>query len=204
MKDISKNSYLLSMVTAVSLLFLIGCWIPENFVAHIEVERDGGYTFTYDGSLAFAPVLPAVKEGSLTEKDERELRNMAEELKEETGYKEFRYTGRGRFKIYAEKKGFPGESYHFMSESMKIFSILPRNDGSLKISGVRPGDKVFKQLRSIGAKMTGKLIVSVPWGMQVIDHNAQSKPVFFGLFGGYTWEIDEPDDDPFIIVMPDK
>ena len=185
-------------------LLLSGCWIPENFVAHVKVQRDGGYTFTYDGSLAYAPVLPMAHDGSLTEKDERELRNMADELKQETGYEVFRYTGKGRFKIYAVKKGLPGESYHFMSESMKIVSILPRNDGSLKISGVRPSEEVFKKLRSIGASMTGKLTVSVPWGMQVLDHNAQSEPVFFGLFGGYTWEIDEPDDDPYIIVMPEK
>lgn len=196
--------YLLSMVTAVCLLLLAGCWIPENFVAHVKVQRDGGYTFTYDGSLAYAPVLPMAHDGSLTEKDERELRNMAEDLKQETGYRELRYTGKGRFKVFAEKKGLPGEGYHFMSESMKIVSIQPRSDGSLKISGMRPSEEVFKKLRSIGASMTGKLTVSVPWGMQVLDHNAQSEPVFFGLFGGYTWEIDEPDDDPYIIVMPEK
>jgi hypothetical protein len=38
--------------------------------------------------------------------------------------------------------------------------------------------------------------------MKVLQTNAQGKPKFFGLIGGYTWQIKKPDDAPFIVLKP--
>jgi len=125
---------------------------------------------------------------------------MEGQMKSENDYKKVRYTGNGRYKVFVEKKGLPGENYYFMSKDAKIFSVESLNNGSLKISGIRPSDEIIEQLRTIGAKMSGKLNVSVPWGAKIVQHNAQREPFFFGLFGAYTWEINDPDADPFIVI----
>jgi len=39
---------------------------------------------------------------------------------------------------------------------------------------------------------------------EVIEHNAQSEPWFFGLFGGYEWHVTSPDDpQPYILIRLD-
>jgi hypothetical protein len=42
-----------------------GCWIPENFDAKVTLNKDGSYTFTYDGTLAFALAVAATKDRAL-------------------------------------------------------------------------------------------------------------------------------------------
>ena len=67
--------FLFSFVTVLFLVVLSGCWVPENFVANVQVDKDGGYTFVYDGTLAFWPALAAIKEGSFDKKMEEEQRD---------------------------------------------------------------------------------------------------------------------------------
>ena len=199
-----KNLRVLSLVTITSilLLFLAGCWIPEDFAVNIKVNKDGSYTFTYDGNLAFAPALAAAKQGSLSQKDEAEFKQMGEQLRREPGFKDVKYLGNGRYKVFVEKAGKSGESYFFLSREMQIFSIRPQKDGSVSISAIRPGKKDINELKSIGAKMAGTLTVSLARSVKVVKHNAQSEPKLFGLLGGYKWEIKSPDADPIIIVKP--
>jgi hypothetical protein len=184
------------------LLFITGCWIPEDFTANVKVNNDGSYTFTYDGTLTYAPALAAAKDGSLRQKDEVEFRKEGEKIRREPGFKDVKYLGKGRYKVLVEKTGKRGETYFFMSREMKIFAIQPQKDGSVRISAIRPSLKDINELKSIGAKMAGTLTVSVAQGVKVVKHNAQSEPSFYGLWGGYKWEIKSPDADPFIIVKP--
>jgi hypothetical protein len=198
-----KNFRLLSLLSmGIILLLLSGCWIPENFDANVKVNDDGSYTFTYDGTLAFALALAAAQEGSLSQKDEADFAEEAEELRKEPGFKDVEYLGKGRYKVFVEKTGELGEEYYFLSRESKIFAIQPQDDGSVSISAVSPSEKAINEFRSIGAKMAGTLTVSVAQGVEVVRHNAQSEPKFFGLFGGYTWEIESPDADPIIVVKP--
>jgi len=112
-----KNLRVLSLVTIASifLLLLSGCWIPEDFDANVKVNKDGSYTFTYDGTLTFALALAAAKEGSLSQKDEAEFKKEGEKIRQEPGFKEVKYLGKGRYKVFVEKTGKPGESYYFLS-----------------------------------------------------------------------------------------
>ena len=200
-----KNLRVLPLVTITSiLLFLLsGCWIPEDFDCKVKVTKNGSYTFTYNGTLTFAPALAAAKEGSLSQKDEAELKEEGEKLRSEPGFKDVNYIGKGRYKVLVEKVGKPGEPYYFLSDMVKIFAIQPQKDGSVRISATRPSKKDIAELKSMGAKMAGTLTVSVAQGVKVVKHNAESEPKVFGLFGGYKWKIESPDADPIIIVKPD-
>jgi hypothetical protein len=60
----------------------------------------------------------------------------------------------------------------------------------------------MQQLNSIGAKIEGNLSVSVASGIQVVRHNAESEPTFFGLLGAYKWQIKSLSANPVIVVKP--
>ena len=190
------------MIAAVLLLALGGCWIPENFDAKITINKDGSYSFTYDGTLTFGLALAAAQQGSLSAKDEAEFQKEAERLRREPGFKKVDYQGKGRFKVLVEKAGGRGEPFYFVSREMKIFAVLPQPDRTVMVTAIRPSQEDIKQLNSIGAKIEGTLSVSIANGVQVVKHNADSEPTFFGLFGAYKWQIKSPNADPMIIVKP--
>lgn len=190
------------IVTLGIALLLSGCWIPENFEANITVDKDGSYTFTYDGTLTFALALAAAKKGSLSTKDEAKFEKEAEKIRKKPDFKKVEYLGKGRYKVFVEKSGKAGEPYDFLSSEMKIFSVKPQQDGSLEITAAQFSKTDLNELKSIGSKVNGTLTVSVEKGVKVVKHNAQSEPKPFGLFGGYEWEIKSVDAEPFIVVQP--
>jgi len=196
------RAFLLAITLGITLL-LSGCWIPENFEANITVNNNGSYTFTYDGILTFALALAAAKEGSLSNKDEAALEKEVEKIRKEPGFKKVEYMGKGRYKVFVEKSGKAGEPYYFLSSHIsEIFAIKPQQDGTIKITAARFSNKDLNKLRSIGANVNGTLAVSIEKGVKVLEHNAQSEPKMFGLFGAYEWEIKSIDARPFIVVQP--
>lgn len=198
------RTFLLVIATSITLL-LAGCFIPEKFEVNVKVNEDGSYTFAYDGILTYASALAASKKGALTKKDEAHLAELENELRQEEGFKEVSYLGDGRYKVLVEKSGVDREHYDFLSREMNFFSIIPQQDGSIKITTklLQFNKKEIDQLKSIGANINGTLSVSVGKGVKVIKHNAQSEPKLFGIFGDYEWKIELFDtDDVFIVVQP--
>jgi hypothetical protein len=191
----------LLLFTLILALSLWACWIPENFDAKVTFNKDGSYTFTYYGTLTFALALSAAKNGSLSAKDEAELAKAAEELRREPGFKKVEYQGKGRYKVFVERSGKPGEPLYFLSREMKFFAILPQENHTVAVTAVRPSRDEIQQLNSIGPQMVGTLSVSVASGLKVISHNAESEPMFFGLLGSYKWQIRSPDANPKIVVQ---
>ncbi len=178
------------------------CWIPEKFDAGVSINKDGSYTFTYDGTLAFAPALAAVKEGGLPANEEANLKQEAAKMRQEPGFKKVDYQGNGRYKVLVEKTGKPGETFCFVSCEEQFFTVISLPNGTTTVKGVRPSAEGLKQLNEIGATLDGTLSVSTANGMKVIKHNAESEPMFFGWFGSYKWHINSVGADPFIVVQP--
>lgn len=190
-----KKIHAVSLVLVAStLIALNSCWIPENFKVNVTVNKDGGYTFIYDGTLMYAPTVAAANKGELTQED---TAAGEKELREESGIKKIKYLGKGRYKIYAEKSVTPGYDYDFMD----IFSINSHQDGTIEITVAKLDDTTRNQLKSIDTKISGNLTVSLKKGVKVIRHNAQYKPMF-GLFGSYKWESASFNDAPLIVVQP--
>ncbi|MFA7346283.1 MAG: hypothetical protein WCZ86_00850 [Desulfurivibrionaceae bacterium] len=188
-------------VFAIISIFLFGCWVPEKFQAKVAVNKDGSYTFVYDGILTFAAVLMA-GQGELSARDEADLKKEAVKIAKEPGFKKVDYLGKGRYKVLVEKIGKPGEPYYFLSRESQILSILPQKDGTVSVSAIRPDKKAIQELSSIGVKIDGTLSVSVASEAKVLKHNAQSQPKLFGLLGDYKWQIKSPDENPVIVVQP--
>jgi hypothetical protein len=189
-------------IISILLLVLTSCWVPENFDTKITINKDGSYTFTYDGTLTYGLALAAAQKGALSAKDEAELKMEGDKLRREPGFKKVDYQGKGRYKVLFEKAGNRGEPFYFLSQEMKFFAVLPQADRTVTVTAVRPSQEDIQQLNSIGAKIEGTLSVSVANGVQVVRHNAESEPTFFGLFGAYKWQIKSPTADPVIVVKP--
>jgi len=200
----SKISPAIFIAAILCLLFpfIAGCWIPENFVAKVNVNKDGSYDFTYDGTLAYALALVRAKKGSLSTHDEAELQQEASKIRQEPGFKKVEYLGTGRYKVFFQRSCKPGEPLYFTSSDNTIVSVLRQPDGTVVVAGWRPSKEKLAQLDSIGAKVEGTLSVSVASGVTVVRHNAQTEPTFFGLLGTYKWQINSPGADPVIVVRP--
>jgi hypothetical protein len=189
-------------IVSILTLALAGCWIPEIFDTRITINKEGIYTFTYDGALTYGLALAAAQQGGLSAKDESDFQKEGETLRREPGFKKVEYQGKGRYKGLFEKAGNRGERFYFLSEELKFFAILPQADRTVTVTAVRPSREDMAQLNSIGAKIEGTLSVSVANGVQVVRHNAESEPMFFGLFGAYKWQIKSSNADPLIVVKP--
>jgi len=199
-----RNYFRLFSIVSVAglLLMLSGCFLPENFTAFVKVSKNGNYSFNYNGNLAYVPALSAIKNGSFGTKDEKTLKEQVKELKKEPDFKDVRYIGKGRYKIAVEHAGKAGESYYFISDQLKIFSIENQKDGTLKIAAFELSKKDIDGLKTIDAKVVGKLTVSIEKGIKVIEHNAQNEPKAFSPYGDYQWGIKNPESVPFIILKP--
>lgn len=187
----------LSMVFILLLLSLSqsSCFVPEDFNVNIDIRKDGGYTFKYDGKLAYVMALAAIQEGKLSKKDKEELKKMEKEMeKSSDDVKKFDYIGNGRYQTLVNKKGIKGEDYHFLSSEINIISI-EYDDETMQVKAFKINEKDIEQLRQLKAKVEGVLSVSVDKGLKVSEHNADK--VSGGL---YQWRINKPDTAPKLIV----
>lgn len=194
------GKFLLWGVVGLASLILGGCMIPEKFAADVVVHKDGSYSFTYDGTLAFAPALAREQKPGLSEKDEADLAEEVGTMQQDPTMKSVTYEGKGRYKVAVKKEGKRGETYYFPAPPTHSFSVVAQPDGTLTISAPLPDAKGIKDLQALGAQFDGKLTVSVESGATVVSDNAQEKPGVF--WGGYKWTIKGPDANPSIVIRP--
>lgn len=186
------------VLVAIGLSFLLSsCWIPESFEANVDIRSDGSYIFNYDGTMVFAMALVNESKGEeLSEEDEAELKTLLEEIKADPETKEARYLGNARYQVLIEKETNTGERYKFLD----LFYITPKDEGIIEISIKNIGEKEKSQLEEVGVKVEGVFSVTVADDIEIISHNATSEPTFFGLFGGYSWDVGMSDTDITMIV----
>ena len=196
----AETTRILHILTLFVAGALAGCWIPEQFEAKVAVNGDGGYSYSYDGVLAFAPAVADHKRGVLNAGAEAELAKLAPELRRE-GFRKADYLGRGRFSVSLEKSVPKGQASYFLSKEMQIFYIQPQQDNIIVIGAFRPDAKTLNALKEIDAKVDGTLVVSLPHGARVVKHNAQTEPWLYGWVGSYKWQIKDADANPFMIIQ---
>ncbi len=94
-----------AIVLAVSILLLNGCLLPESFTAYLHIDKDQNFTFRYEGTVVFAPlVYYERKDGSIAEMDEIS-EGYAAELIKEPGVVSAKPVEDGRISIVVEQRG---------------------------------------------------------------------------------------------------
>ena len=190
------------LLMAFASITLSGCLVPEKFESKVDFEKDGGYTFTFDGVMAFAPALMA---GKLSSSDEATLIAEAKKYKGENGYKTFEYIGNARYRVSFAEKLLPDDKggptyYDFPKGDNWIVRI--RNLGSVggritvEIRSMSPSD--VAQLKQIGIKPSGAFAVKNN-GLTVLEENSDSRKIF----GGYEWNFTQLNKRPRIELVAD-
>jgi len=183
----------------VAMIFVLtGCYIPEKFTARVDVHKDGSYTMTYDGTM----VDVRARKSHLSPKDHQDLEKEAIEIGKDPEVKYIKYIGHEKYRISMEVNRQVGQKGYLFSERDKIIQVIPLKDEVLQIYVVNM-KKNISDLKSLGLKVDGKLIVSVPKGMQVLGSNADRTPSLFGLFGDYEWDINSFDKKIDIRLRPE-
>jgi hypothetical protein len=174
---------------------LSGCLIPERFSAKIDVQPDASYTFHYSGTAIHALAAAQIKEtGALSEKDQNSLKTEAAKLSKRPDIRRAEYKGDGRYELEIESKKKSGESLRMLD----IFNVSTDKDGVMTITSNEIKDKDKRDLEQIGIKIDGTLEVHLPKNAEIITQNATSTPMFFGMFGTYSWKIGRIDQRPIL------
>jgi hypothetical protein len=171
------------------VLLLSSCLIPEKFTAKLHVTKDYGYTFEYDGVLAYGPALGEIAQhGSLPTKADNELREgTANTFKKEEGFDRASYQGNGRWKVHFKKSGVLADTTKLFGDQLPIVTLRRAAGGNVSIKVMTVDAKIAQQLKKVHFVIDGKLEITTD--MTVVRHNATATPTLFGLFGGYGWKI---------------
>ena len=182
-------------VTLLLLISLVACIIPEKFIAKINLDKTGEFSFSYDGTLIFAPF----KMGNPTQNDIAKIR---EELLRDPGFKKVKYVGNARYEVEYQKKGRLDQPFYFFNKDMAVIKMAPDQAGSDRvaiISGLQLSDKEIRDLQQLNVTIDGTLEVKTSG--KILMHNATETPKFWGLFGAYKWKIKSPSDpEPSMLV----
>lgn len=89
--------------------------------------------------------------------------------------------------------------FYFVGKETEIFSIIQKKSGLVEVLGTDIGDKIRDELEALNFTIDGELTVKTDG--EVVDHNADSTPGFFGLVGGYGWKIKSINDPQPIILI---
>ncbi len=196
-----------TFLSVLTLLFLLGfvssCLSPEEFEAKININKNGTYSFVYDGILTYVVIKAAeVNKEKLTANDERKMKEEIEqELLKDPNFKKVNYVGHGRFKVLYKREGTLNSPIYFLNRDIsKIISIVPIKEQQVEIRGMKLDKKNIKELQEFGIKVDGQLEVNT--NAKVIKHNAKSVPKLFGMMGSYNWQIKSASDPaPYMLLQ---
>lgn len=188
-----------------TLLFLVGfvssCLFPEKFEAIISLNKNGKYSFVYDGVLTYVLAKAAeVEQGKLSPKDEREIKKLEQEFLKDPNFKKVNYIGHGQFKVLYKREGTLNSPMYFLSHETDIVSVTPIKDKKVEIKGMKLTKKDIEQLQALNMKVDGRLTVTT--NAKLLKHNANSVPWLFGLLGAYKWQIKSLNDPaPYMLLQ---
>lgn len=190
---------------SLALLFLSSCFVPEKFSASLSLDKNGSYTFMYDGILVYALARQAYVQGQLNAKGDAELRTLEKKLRTESpAFKQVKYLGAGRYQVLYEVKGNLEKPFYFFGSDNQLFSarkmkIKGQQGVFAEIKGFQVDAKGLKEFQALHIDLDGKLKVDTD--RPVVKSNATGTPHLFGLLSGYTWEIKSAvDPAPYMLV----
>ena len=174
------------IVICIGFLTLSGCYVPEKFVATLDIHPDKSSTYRYEGTMAnFLAVIGLTGGGKLSNADEATLKKEVVNLSKEPRVKKVSYKGDGRYDFSILEEHKLGDKY----SAEALVKVTSDTKGLMIISSNKVDANDLLQLKEAGIKLDGKLLVNLPNNVDVISHNATTSPSFFGFIGGYSWTI---------------
>ncbi|MBB4285409.1 hypothetical protein [Roseospira goensis] len=186
----------------VLLPLVASCYVPDDFLAEIRVNRAGDFGLTYKGTLTWAPLWADIREGTLSPEEIAEkVENVRGDLARYSGFERIEHEGAGRFRVFYQTTGHVegDESYYFLRSNARVIAIVSRADGVLVVRTHAISDENKNRLLAAGLDTRGKMRVAT--NRPVLQHNAQSRREGPGGFVYYDWTLRGLTDEPPRIVM---
>ena len=124
-----------------------------------QINRDGTYSFVYDGILTYILAQAAAVEGSLSAKDERELKAMGDqELRKDKRFKKVKYIGKGRYEVLYKEEGFLKSQKSFFD----FITIVPVKENKVVIKSIKLSPEDIRQFDELKMKIDGTIGLIFP------------------------------------------
>ena len=185
---------------ALAAILLSSCFIPDNYDLTIDVQKDGSYTFNYEGEFNYAPAMEAVINGEYDEKAEEDLQEIIEDLKESEGFEKVKDLGKGKIKIEVNATKDDGSDYYFLDKDLRFFSVVNDDEGQLIITGFNVDENSKNEVDKFNTKLKGKLTVTLPKKMKVKSDNADMKIKLDKKKVQYEWYLDVNSEKPEMVI----
>jgi hypothetical protein len=192
------------LLAAVAMLLplVASCYVPDDFLAEIRVNRNGDFGLTYKGTLTWAPLWRDIGRGELSDEDIAEkVENIRNDLVRYPGFSQVEHEGSGRFRVFYQTEGHVEgeESYYFLRSNARVIAIISREDGLLIVRTHALSDRNKADLLAAGLDTRGKMRVVTNRPVQ--QHNAQSVRQGPNGYVYYDWVVRSLTQDGPRIVM---
>lgn len=172
-----------------AVLFVTGCYLPNDFTADLRITPDGNYNFSYTGNLTYLPLLEKLKQGQMSRQESAQsVKDVGEDLARDKGFKEIAYAGDATYAVRYQRVGniLAEKSFTFVRLNSRLLSIERGPNGTIEIFGDKPNTEDAKRIAASGIVMRGTLRIQTE--AQVQRQNAteilQVTPTV------YVWDID--------------
>lgn len=178
------------LCAVLAILFVAGCYLPNDFTADIRITPAGNYNLKYEGTLTYLPLLDKLNKGDLSQEEStRQINAIASDLARDRSFEEISYVGRATYFVRYRRVGniLNERSFTFVRINSRLFSMERRKDGTIVIFGDKPNREDVKRIAASGLAMKGVLRVQTE--AEVLSDNASemvraTPPV-------YVWRIDD-------------
>jgi len=191
-----------AIIALVLLPLVASCYVPDDFLVEIRVNREGDFGLTYSGTLTWAPLWAEIRDGALTQAEIAEkVENIRQDLVRYPEFSQVESEGAGRFRVFYQTTGHVEgeETYYFLRSNARVIAIMSREDGVLVVRTHAITDQNKERLLAAGLDTRGK--VRVATNRPVLSHNAQSRTEGPQGFVYYDWVVRNINDDAPRIVM---
>lgn len=197
-----KRSLVLIGITVLLSMLLASCFYPEVFNITLNIDKNGAYSFIFDGTLVSITMDQQKDELLLHDHDLKRVQELEGVLKKNTHFQEVKYVGKGRFKVLYRQEGTitSDSELKFIDDHCALLTIEPSEPGQVIIKGATLGKNTLEYLKKLDFTLAGKLTVTT--NARVIRHNADRSPWLFGLLGSYEWQVNlSPFPEPWMLLQ---
>lgn len=173
----------------VAVIFVSGCYLPNDFTADLRITPEGNYNFSYNGFLTYLPLFEKLNKGQLSQQESTEsVKAVMDDLARDKGFQEITYAGTATFAVKYKRVGniLAEKSFTFVRLNSRLLSLERRPDGTIEIFGDKPNTEDAQRIAASGIVMRGTLRIQTE--AQVIRQNASEvirvNPTV------YVWNID--------------
>lgn len=178
--------------TLAVVFVLSSCYVPDRFRSELRLSKYGDWSLSYDGELAWAPILHDYANGKITpENEDQRMENLYKDLIRDPAFSSVERAGKGRFKVRYERSGRLGISQlsAIPRRDTRILGLKSNEDGSIFVTGNGVKSADAARMAELGIGMTGEFRVTT--NAKILQHNSHDvRP--FGAYTVYVWKIENP------------